>query len=316
MSERVLQENQCLLIDRSSRGRLIMSGRDRVDLLQRLSTNDLRNRAPGQGVETVLTNHIGRIIDLLLVLFLPESLIVVTGPERSEEIAAYLRRNIFFMDQVRVDDYSAEWGQIELYGAEAGAALERVAAVRPADLPLFGHTFMTIDGSEIRLARIRPLAGGGWTAIGPRDSLQQLQTRLLAAGAVAIDSAELDVLRVEAGQPGLPELNLEYIPLETGLWDAVSFSKGCYVGQEIIARMESRGKLAKRLMGLRLAELPATLPARLEADGKDAGDLTSAVLSPRFGPIGLGYVRTAYAEPGTALSVEGRPATVTTLPFE
>jgi folate-binding protein YgfZ len=124
---------------------------------------------------------------------------------------------------------------------------------------------------------------------------------------------------VEAGHGAFGrELSEEYIPLETGLWDAISFNKGCYVGQEIIARMESRGRLAKQLCGLRLPEgLPdgLALPAKLDAAGKEAGDLTSVVESPRHGLIGLAYVRSAHAEPGGRLAVGGADAEVAELPF-
>ena len=123
------------------------------------------------------------------------------------------------------------------------------------------------------------------------------------------------MLRVEQGHPAARhELSTEYIPLETGLHDAVSFSKGCYTGQEIIARMESRNRLAKRLMGLRFDRDGAS--GALLSDGKEAGLITSTVVSPRLGPIGLGYVRTAYATPGTRLSTaDGTQAELVELPF-
>ncbi|HZG67647.1 MAG TPA: folate-binding protein YgfZ, partial [Herpetosiphonaceae bacterium] len=132
-----------------------------------------------------------------------------------------------------------------------------------------------------------------------------------------LGEATFDVLRVEQGHAAFGhELSLEYIPLETRLTDAVSFTKGCYVGQEIIARMESRNRLAKQLMGLRLAR-PVAASDKLSREGKEAGDLTSVVESPRYGPIGLAYVRTAAAEPGTIVDVaDGVTAEVVELPFK
>jgi aminomethyltransferase len=140
---------------------------------------------------------------------------------------------------------------------------------------------------------------------------------LLQAGARPMGQAAYEVLRVEAGYAAHGhELSLEYIPLETGLHDAVSFTKGCYVGQEIISRMDSRKRLAKQLRGLRLSGL-AEAPARLAVAGKEAGDLTSVVQSPRFGPIGLAYVRTAHAEPGTRVEIADSDVSgeVVALPF-
>jgi aminomethyltransferase len=144
-----------------------------------------------------------------------------------------------------------------------------------------------------------------------------VRAALLAAGAAPLSAESFDILRVERGYGAFGhELGQEYIPLETGLLDAISFTKGCYVGQEIIARMESRNRLAKQLRGLRLAG-PVTAPGKLEASGKEAGDLTSAVISPRFGPIALAYVRAAHTEPGTIVGIAGSDVRgeVAELPF-
>jgi aminomethyltransferase len=170
------------------------------------------------------------------------------------------------------------------------------------------------------VAGCAPLCGGGAAVYAPPEALAELAAALADAGAAALDADTLDVLRVEAGHGAFGrELSAEYIPLETNLWDAISFNKGCYIGQEIIARMESRGRLAKQLRGLRLPEgLPGglALPAKLAIGDKEAGDLTSLAESPRHGLIGLAYVRSAHAEPGTALEVGGAHAEVAALPFE
>jgi aminomethyltransferase len=177
----------------------------------------------------------------------------------------------------------------------------------------------------VLLAARPPIGGPSFTLYPPADRIEAVRAALLAAGALSLDDATLDILRVEQGYAATGrELGPEYIPLETGLLDAVSFTKGCYVGQEIIARMESRGRLAKILRGLRpLADQQAlgadqwraAAPAKLVVDGKEAGDLTSAVVSPRFGPIALAYVRSAHAEPGTLVGVGGARAEVVELPF-
>ena len=133
---------------------------------------------------------------------------------------------------------------------------------------------------------------------------------------VRLGQATWDVLRIEQGYAAWGrEISLDYIPLETRLGDAVSFTKGCYVGQEIIARMESRNRVAKQLMGLRLARMVEP-GGKLRRDGKEMGDLTSVAQSPRFGPIGLAYVRTAAAAPETVVEVaDGVTAEVVELPF-
>jgi len=263
-------------LDRSTTGCVEITGRDRLGLVNRLSTNALLKLEPGQGQITVLTTNIGRIIDLVTVLAIDANRIwVITSANRGEEIAKYLNGNKFFNDEFTVRELTEMVSQMRLYGPQSTALLAAATGLQLDDLSAWQHD---------------------------------------TAGAVLLDRATFNLLRVESGYPNVAELNREYIPLEANLWDAVSFSKGCYVGQEIIARMESRGKLAKKLMGLKLSG-EVQVPAELLAHGKNAGDLTSMVYSPALEQhIGLGYVRTAHS-PGTVLQVGDQTATVVEVPF-
>lgn len=304
------------IADERAAGRIFMRGRDRAALLHRLSTNDIERLKPGEGTLTVLTTPIGRIIDLLTVHALDDALLIVTSPDQGPPVFGHLRRNIFFNDQVTLEAAGRTHAQIAVYGPQAARTLTELTGTE-IHLPLHGITTATLAGVSLMIARRKPIGGDSFTLYIPVDGYDAIHTALLAAGAATLDAATLDALRIEHGYGAFGhELSQEYIPLETGLLDAVSFTKGCYVGQEIIARMESRGRLAKRLCGLRLSTSVAA-PAKLLVDGKDAGDLTSAVVSPRFGPIALAYVRTAHAEPGTMVDVAGSGATgkVVELPF-
>jgi folate-binding protein YgfZ len=309
------------LHDSSARGHVWMRDRDRAALLHRLSTNHIERLQPGEGTETVLTTPIGRMIDLLDVYCLEDGLLLVTSPGQGATIHGYLRKNIFFNDRVKVEDAGATLGEVTLYGPRAAALLAGLG-IAVAELAPRGIAVATWQDTPLYVAGAAPIGGSGYRLMAAPDTLEGLGAALGAAGAVWLDAATYDVLRVERGYAAFGrELSQEYIPLETGLWSAVSFNKGCYVGQEIIARMESRGRLARQLQGLRFAALPelpaeASVPlARLEAEGKEAGDLTSLVDSPRYGLIGLGYVRTAHAAPGTILHVAGSRVEVTALPF-
>jgi aminomethyltransferase len=304
------------IADERAAGRIFMRGRDRAALLHRLSTNDIERLNPGEGTLTALTTPIGRIIDLLTVHALDDTLLIVTSPDQGPPVFGHLRRNIFFNDQVTLEPAGRTYTQVAVYGPQAARTLAELIGAE-IHLPLHGITPATLAGVSLLLARRKPIGGDSFTLYVPSDGADAVYAALLTAGAAALDAETLDVLRVEQGYGAFGrELSQEYIPLETGLLDAVSFTKGCYVGQEIIARMESRGRLAKRLCGLRLSH-PVVAPAKLQVDGRDAGDLTSAVVSPRFGPIALAYVRTAYAEPGTVVGVDGFTATgrVIELPF-
>jgi len=306
---------RAVIADERTAGRIFMRGRDRAALLHRLSTNDIERLKPGEGTLTVLTTPIGRIIDLLTVHALDDALLIVTSPDQGPPVFGHLRRNIFFNDQVTLEAAGRTHAQMALYGPKAACLIAELTGAA-INLPLHGITTTAIAGVSLLIARRKPIGGDSFTLYIPSDGYDAVYTALLTS-ATPIDSDTLDVLRIEQGYGAFGrELSQEYIPLETGLLDAVSFSKGCYVGQEIIARMESRGRLAKRLCGLQLNQ-PVTPPAKLVCDGRDAGDLTSAAVSPRFGPIALAYVRTAYAEPGTVVGVEGTgvTGTVVELPF-
>ncbi|WP_245860616.1 YgfZ/GcvT domain-containing protein [Candidatus Chloroploca asiatica] len=309
------------LLVATDHGRVWMRDRNRAALLHRLSTNHIEALQPGQGTTTVLTTPIGRIIDLLTVYALDDALLLLSSPGRGAALSSHLRKNIFFNDRVKLEDAGSSLDQRALYGPQAPALLAQLG-LPGAELGAHGVAVTTWHDQLLYVARTHAVGGNGYWLLAAPETMAQVADALREAGTQLLDAATYDVLRVEHGSPAYArELSQEYIPLETGLWDAVSFNKGCYVGQEIIARMESRGRLAKQLRGLRLAALPA-LPAepaiplaKLAAGDKEAGDLTSLVRSPRYGLIALGYVRTAYAAVGTRLEVAGVAAEVVELPF-
>jgi aminomethyltransferase len=321
------------ILDESAAGRMFMRGRDRGDLLSRLSTADVLPPRPGQGARTVLTTPIGRIIDLLTVHALDDALLLVTSPGQGGAVWSHLKKNIFFQDQVTMEAAGRAYGQLALFGPRAPALLAGAAL---EELPLHHTRRIDLAGASVLVARRPPLGGEGFTLYIPAEHMPAAHAALLEAGAALLQQETFDILRVEHGYGAFGrELSQEYIPLETGLLDAVSFTKGCYVGQEIIARMESRGRLAKQLRGLKLTMddgrwtmdnmqfivnrlSSIVFPAKLEVGGKEAGDLTSAVLSPRFGPIALAYVRSAHAAPGGLVGVAGTDIAgeVAELPFD
>jgi len=322
------------LHDEASAGRIFLRGRDRAALLHRLSTNDIEWLRPGQGARTVLTTPIGRIIDLLTVHALDDALLLITGPGQGGPVWSHLKKNIFFNDQATLEAAGRSHGQLALYGPSAAGLLAELSGIELGELSLHHTTTIELAGGPVLIAARPPIGGPSFTLYPLAERLEAVRGALSAGGTTPLDDATLHVFRIEQGYGATGhELGQEYIPLETGLLDAISFTKGCYVGQEIIARMESRGRLAKQLRGLRLTtddRQPTTgnqpvvggqwsvvAPAKLEVEGKDAGDLTSFALSPRFGPIALAYVRSAHAEPGRIVGVAGSDVRgeVVELPF-
>jgi len=307
--------NGALALDLSLAGRVRVTGRDRLDFLHRLSTQDLKALPVGRLATTVLTTPIARIVDRIDVLNLGEHLILLTGAGRTTTVRKWLAGYIFFRDEVKLQDVSAELGQIGLVGSQA-------AAILAAELPGFDAGMpagAVAVQADVVVARLPRLGLDGFVLLPSAAETSNWLARLQVGGATLGDEAAHEQLRVRAGEPGPGhELTDAYLPLEVELWGAVSFSKGCYIGQEILARMESRGKLARRLRGLRAATA-LTVGAEVRADLAGAGEsvvgaVTSAVDLPDLGPIGLAVLRTA-VEPGQAVAAGGVAATVVELPF-
>ena len=275
--------------DEDSYGRIIMTGRDSASLLQRLTTNDVLALQPTQGLQTVLTTPIGRIIDVLHVVRVGDALWVLTSPGQGPAVYSHLKKNIFFNDQISLTPAARSYRQIALYGAGASAFVGQLSGRDVTAMPQWQACVFAVADAEVIATPIAPLAGEGWRLLIPSDAVAACGLDGLPVASDAL----INQWQVEAAVPAYGhELSTEYIPLEAGLEQAISFKKGCYVGQEIIARMESRGRRAKQLSRVRLASLVATPAAITTVVGKDAGTVTRVVDSPRYGIIGLAYLKT------------------------
>ncbi|WP_322802293.1 YgfZ/GcvT domain-containing protein [Thermoflexus sp.] len=293
-------------------GRLLVRGEDRLAFLQRMSTNDFRGMQPGMVLPTVFTTPTGRIVDWAHAWALEEEILLLTSPGAGPTLRSWLRRYIFFRDRVRIEDGADRW---EVMGLIGPRAVERLGWSPGSS---YGSQRIRVEAMEVLAARtdFPPVI---WI-IGPPDPLRALQEHLEAQGVPAMGKATWEIWRIEQGIPAWGrELTERVNPLEAGLRFAISFQKGCYIGQEVIARLEHYEKVRRRLMGLHLEEEIPAEGARLEVEGQEVGWLTSSVRSPRWGPIGLGYVLREYAEPGRPLSVRSGeraiPARLATLPF-
>ena len=306
------------LFPRPDANSLRISGEDRLDYLQRQTTNDLNLLAPERALLTVLTSPTARILDVFLLVAEPETIGVITLPGRGQASARFLQGRIFFMDKVAVADVSAEFAQLDLEGPDVAASLRRAGLAKaPAlDEVVSAH----IDGVGVRVIGRKGLVGSGYRLLAPAAASETLTEALTDAGASLLAVESYELLRVEAGLPGHHELTEDYTPLEANLRTAVSDSKGCYTGQEVIARQLTYDKVTRRLVGLRL-DAPVTLGAKVMAGGKSIGSVTSAVQSPRYGPIALAFVKRRHNEPGSAVTVSGEEdsstdAEVSPLPFQ
>ena len=310
------------LVDRSYMGRLELTGADALDLLDRLSTNRLTDLTDaGQGFYTVLTSNKGRILDLLLVTRLEDRLLVVTGPDTRQKVAEWIDFYTFVED-VSVNDVTETTAMLGVVGPGAVPTLDGLTGGVASSLELGGSAPVRIDDVEARLVRTDFARSRDYGLVVPAQESECLWTSLLEAGAdhgirpVGMEAQE--VARIEGGVPGWSrELTEAYNPLEADLLAFISFNKGCYIGQEVVARLDTYDKVQKRLVGLTWeAEESGATPANdatLTLDGKDVGKVTSVAERPDSGQgIGLGIVRKKHARPGVLLTVESPEGPITT----
>jgi folate-binding protein YgfZ len=292
-------EGSAYFIQRTA-GSLRLNGEDRVAFLQRQTTNDLSQLALDRSVLTVLVSPAARILDVLRVYSAGVELIVLTLPGHREDTARYLKKRIFFNDKVQLEDESDGYIQADLEGPKAGEAL--VALGYPTVPEIDGVAFADLDGSRWAANGQRGLSGVGIRLLIPAENWGEVEAKLDAAGVKQLSEESLHVLRVEAGLPAAgAELTEEFTPFEAGLGEAVSGNKGCFTGQEVLARQVTYDKVTRHLVRLRL-EAEAQAGARLFANGGLVGIITSAAVSPRFGPIALGMVKRPHHEPESELT--------------
>lgn len=291
----VAAQTAAIVVDRSNLGLLKFTGETRLDLIHRMSTQDVNPLRSGQGAATVLTSDIGRIIDRLLLYVVDDAVYAVTGENNADNIARYLMRFVFFNDDFHITDLSDETAVLGVYGAQAGSRLSALFGTPVEDLPRHHWQEVSWNNRTLTVHRTDPVADDGYLVMCPAADKDAVWQEMVAQGLVPAGEEAFDYLRIASGLPRFGrELTADYIPLEANLWDDVSFSKGCYIGQEIIARMESRGRLAKKLVRLR-PEGWVEPGSEITAGTRKAGTITSIAEGPD-GLRALGYVKTAVLE--------------------
>jgi folate-binding protein YgfZ len=299
-------------------GLLRLAGSDRIDFLQRQTTNDLRLLTSDRVVNTVLTSPTARILDVFCLLDKGEEIAVLTLPTRNGESEKFLRSRIFFSDNVSLADVSLEHSQIHLIGPKAGDVLQGFGIQPPETDRLLD---VKLGDYSVSIIGRKQLLGIGYHLVVSRDNVAFVLAKFTENGILSLDSETYDILRVEAGQPGVVgELVADYTPLEVLLNEFISDSKGCYTGQEIIARQITYDKVNKNLVGIKLSN-PVRVGATIGVDGKTVGTITSVAKSPRFGYIALGVIRRPYNQIGQSLSIVAEDisslqAKVVDLPFQ
>lgn len=294
-------------LDLSQRGKIIVTGEDRARLLHAMTTNHVEQLQPGSGCYAFFLTAQGRILSDVNLICRPDHFLLDTEPEVREKLFKHLDSYII-ADDVTLEDATLRLATIALEGPTAKNILETLGA------PVPQNEYDNVEWNEQLVARISYTGGPGFFVIGPTDSRDSLVAALERSGALAADLEAFRTVRIENGRPRYGEdISERYLTQETNQARAVHFQKGCYLGQEIVERVRSRGQIHRLLVPLQIdgTELPEP-GTKLTVGEAIAGEITSACFSPALGKIAaLGYIRVDHARPGDELSIGERRARVT-----
>jgi folate-binding protein YgfZ len=312
------------VVERGDRGLIVVSGKDRASYLHGLFTNDITALGPGEGCYAAYLTAQGRMIADLWVYELGDVILLSLLGDVKGAVLAKLDQFIFTED-VQLGDVTDTFMGVAVVGPEAAGIVEAVLDAAPPDdlraLPEHGNFRAQFGGQPAIVLRVSDTGEPGYDLLVDRSQGPALRAALEKAGAVQIDASVADALRIEAGVPKFHrDMDEETIPLEAGIESrAISLTKGCYVGQEVIIRVLHRGhgRVARKLVGIALdGDVVPSSAASVQSDGRQIGHVTSAVESPSLGrPIALAYLHRDFVQPGTRVTVDGNPAVVTDLPF-
>jgi glycine cleavage system T protein len=311
-------------IDLSHRALLQLTGADRVSFLQGMVSNDVKALKPGEGQYATILNQQGKVLGDARVLCSENSLYLDLWEIIKDKIAEHLNRYLV-ADEVEIADRTNEYSIISLQGPQAEACLRGLLGQAEFPGRMAEHRMVNIDGAQVCVVRASTTGETGYDLIIPRPHLKNIAEQLTEAGkqfsGAWVGEDAHDVLRVEAG---IPRYGIDFtednLLLEVGLDHAVSFTKGCYLGQEVVERIRSRGHVNKKLVGLILEGQEPAGRGDVVFAAKPVGTITSSVHSPALKkPLALGYVYKDYWSPETRLSLQhdgvSIEARVAALPF-
>lgn len=289
---------------------LIVTGADRVDLLQRITANDVKALQPGQWHWNCLTTEKGRLVDRVRILASDDSLLLVGTAGRGAAVAEWLDKYTILED-VQCEDVSRDTRALHVIGPAAIEISRKFLDVDPRKLAPKAFAEALVEGMDVTMLVTEGiLPDQGVLLIVPAGDTNAVRGVAVDAGAEQISDDEWDAVRVTVGLPMVGvDVTEGHHPLEAGLWDGVSFDKGCYVGQEVLARLRNYDKIQRHLATLRLGG-DASAGDTIVSEGKEVGTLTTVVSKPYLSePRALGYVKVRTIQAGTPLTVgEGGPS--------
>ncbi|WP_421655197.1 YgfZ/GcvT domain-containing protein [Leptothermofonsia sp. ETS-13] len=303
-----------VVCDRSHWGRLQITDADRLTFLHNQSTNDFNRLKPGEGCDTIFVTSTARTLDLATAYVLEDEVLVIVSPNRREKLVTWLDRYIFFGDKVKLADITAQTAMFSLIGPGSDRVLEQLGADVLVNQPYASHQLFNLAGQEVRVAVGSGLALPGYTLVMGREGAAALWQALTEVGTVPMGDRTWEQLRIEQGRPAPDhELTEDYNAVEASLWEAISLNKGCYIGQETIARLDTYKGVKQQIWGIRLSR-PVEVGATITLDEEKIGILTSLTETEQ-GPFGLGYVRTKAGGKGLKVKIGDSEGELVEVPF-
>jgi folate-binding protein YgfZ len=287
-------------IDLSARGKIRVTGDDRARLLHAMTTQHIQQMRPGDGAYAFFLNAQGRILADAYIFCFDDHFLLDTEPEARAKLYEHLDRYII-ADDVTLEDATERIVTIAIEGPQAGSVLESLGATLPS------NEYATVFWGDAPLARVSATGVGGFRVMLPAASTQDFLTRFATLPGGGLPQASMEEARMVRIEHGLPrygeEITDRFLVQETGQMHGIHLTKGCYLGQEIVERVRSRAQIHRVLRRVELESASGALPergAKLKVGEAEAAEIASAVRSPALGKIvGLAYVRTQFAEPGT-----------------
>ena len=313
------------LLDLSYYGLIQLTGPDRVSFLQGMVSNDVKKLAPNSGLHAAVLDVNGKVLADLRVLCTENAFILLLLEALKSKVIDHLNHYLV-ADEVDIEDLADRYAMISIQGPHALLLLNSVAPHQDPPLHMFAHCPMRIAGCDTRVVRTTHTGEEGFDVVMAIEDgvriVEEVERAGVALGARWVGLEAQEVLRIEAGLPRYGvDITEENLLLETGLDDAVSFNKGCYLGQEVVERVHSRGHVNRKLVGLVLDGSALALAGdAVFSDGREIGKVTSSIVSPGLNhPIALAYLHRDFLRPATDVVVKSGgvelAGTVATLPF-
>ena len=315
------------IADQSHRGKLKLSGKHHIKFLQGMLTNNLETLEPGTGMHAALLTVKGRMVSDMKVYKFEDSVLFDLEPGLNIKVGELLTKYRLSY-KADIDDLTDELSLFSLNGPNAKSLMFKILDMPPREMNEYDHFNAELNGHEITVVKVIRTQSNGYDIYIPTAASELIWDLFLSEGhefrIVPVGQYAMNVLRVEAGIPEYgTDMDESNIPIEAGIWDALDFEKGCYVGQEVVARIKWRGHVNWHLLGLILDGDKVPAPGdEIYSGERKIGRITSGVFSPSLNkPIALAYIRREFKEPGTIINVNTgadtvAKASISDTPFE